>query len=225
MDIHSSAGLIRAGHYGELSLVGHHEFERGVRFATLRLRGSVSMPECTGDTMVCAAGRIRCEGDMRITTLMGHGDIEIAGNLHCRSINFTGRISVGSALMCEEALEHIGLLLSSTNVRATRIHIQGVIRTGDMHASEAEIRPLSSTMHIGQYLSQYHETSEIGAITAGHVLAQNLRCHCIDADHVRLEYCHIGQVTYHNTYRADRNSKVARIIWKRADPITYRRRA
>ena len=45
-----------------------------------------------GDKLVIKSGIVRCDGDIRVSSISGSGDIEVGGDIICDEITFTGKL-------------------------------------------------------------------------------------------------------------------------------------
>ena len=226
MDIRSSSGLVRAGSYHTLDLTGHHDFEAGVTFNVLRLRGSATMRDCRAGAIHCGAGRIHCRGNLSIDSLCGSGALNIAGDMDCKRLEFTGTIDVERSLTCYREILHTGVLVVRGNIVTSCGTASGVLVAGDLRAQEFELRRLETTLYTLRYMSQYHARSLLRSAHVGRIEAQDLDCGSITADHASLNHCVVGHLSYRNSYAFDRTSEVSRIDWTGMQPGNpYRRRA
>ena len=226
MHIHSSAGVIRAGGYDKLSLTGRHEFSAGVHFVSCDLSGFAVMHGCHGASLVCRAAHIHCQGDMNLETLRGYGDLVVTGSLHCKSLRFTGRISVEREFVCEEHLEHTGRLHGPVRLSATTMRIIGALEARDVSSVQVTVNRLSNAVYLYKLIPEYRARSVVHRIMAESVHLENATCECIHADRVTLEGCYAANVSYARNLSLDRSSHVSSTtLIEPSRSHSYRRRA
>ena len=226
MDIHSSAGVLRAGRYSGLMLTGDHTFEPGVEFTTCSISGSALMHGCTGTTLACRSAHVRCRGDMDLEELRGYGEIEVSGSLRCRSIDFTGTISVIEALTCEETLDLTGALTGPRLVSVTSMRVVGALHAGDVMSTHICVSRLGDDMYVNKLTPQYRARSILDGITGQWVSLENVSCQRVDADHATLRQCDVRFLAYSHTVALDSETRISRMaLTSDASTRGYRRSA
>ena len=226
MHIYSSAGLLRAGRYGDLELTGSHELESGVQFVTCQLAGSAIMQGCNGVTLISKSAHVLCHGDMCIDSLCGYGQIEVTGSLTCRSIDFTGKISVGTTLLCEQNLCVTGALSAHGLIDIDSMNVAGTLQAGDVRSMSVSVVRISDAMYVNKLTPEYRMRSILERIVAHRVCIEDASCQHVHADHVSLNRCEVGCVSYSRTLTLDHQSHITHMEYvPTGRDWDYRRRA
>ena len=226
MHIYSSAGLLRAGRYGNLELAGNHELESGAHFVTCSLAGSAIMHGCTGVKLIARSAHVLCDGDMHIDALCGYGDIEVTGTLHCRRIDFTGKITIRGSLICEQSLDVTGVLAAQDRITAYSMNITGALHANEVESTRISVVRMSDAMYVNKLTPEYRTRSKLTRIVAHRVTLEDASCQHVEADHVTLRRCDVGCLVYSHTFELDRQSDVSHVMLTSSGRNeSYRRRA
>ena len=226
MHIYSSAGLLRAGRYGDLELTGNHELESGVQFVTCQLAGSAIMQGCNGVTLISKSAHVLCIGDMHIDTLCGFGNIEVAGSLHCRCIDFTGKISVRDSIACKQSLDVTGILTAPGGIATHSMHIAGALLATDVTSMRMSVVRMGDAMYVNKLTPEYRTRSVLESIVAHRVSIEDVSCEHVHADHVTLRRCDVACLAYSHSFELDHQSHISHVtLTTNGQNESYRRRA
>ena len=226
MHIYSSAGLLRAGRYGDLELAGNHELESGVQFNTCTLTGSAIMRDCTGTTLMMESAHVHCEGNMHVDTLCGYGQIEVTGSLQCRCLDFTGKIAVRGKLACAQNLDVTGLLSTHSHITTHGMHIAGVILANDVRSIHMSVLRMRNAMYVTKLTDEYRTRSEVERIESQQVTLEDVSCRYLQAAYVSLRRCDVDYLAYTHSFALDSQSHVSRAVFtSTSHDEHYRRRA
>lgn len=211
----SFGGTIHAGSYGVVTLHGSHTLERGVRFERLSVRGSVHASEYLGGQVVCEAGTIRCDGVMRVDSLVGDGRIQLRGSIQCASMDFVGVLDGHGAVVCEGTMLLAGVLSTRQAVRAARLEVNGVLNVHTVQARHLQLGPFESALFPRHGITRYSQFSEATRIIGSSIHVDRLRCDLIRGDEIVIgKDCRIDRIVYRQDFQTGSSSAVTRIDYE-----------
>ena len=84
--------LIGKGVYGTIGVDQRSRLADGAHFHTMIVTSTLEASVIEGDKLVIKSGIVRCDGDIRVSSISGSGDIEVGGDIICDEITFTGKL-------------------------------------------------------------------------------------------------------------------------------------
>lgn len=84
--------LIGKGVYGTIGVDQRSRLADGAHFHTMIVTSTLEASVIEGDKLVIKSGIVRCDGDIRVFSISGSGDIEVGGDIICDEITFTGKL-------------------------------------------------------------------------------------------------------------------------------------
>lgn len=132
-----------------------------------------------GDKLVIKSGIVRCDGDIRVFSISGSGDII------CDEITFTGKLRCNGDIVCSGNLSVNGSL-GTRHISGQTVRLNGVLKGHDINSRALEVHPLRSTMFSRFDMDGYEDGSTVRHITAVTVEANHLQCRTLTADSAML---------------------------------------
>lgn len=86
--------LIGKGVYGTIGVDQRSRLADGAHFHTMIVTSTLEASVIEGDKLVIKSGIVRCDGDIRVSSISGSGDIEVGGDIICDEITFTGKTTM-----------------------------------------------------------------------------------------------------------------------------------
>ena len=154
--------LIGKGVYGTIGVDQRSRLADGAHFHTMIVTSTLEASVIEGDKLVIKSGIVRCDGDIRVSSISGSGDIVCSGNL---SVN-------GS--------------LGTRHISGQTVRLNGVLKGHDVNSRALEVHPLRSTMFSRFDMDGYEDGSTVRHITAVTVEANHLQCRTLTADSAML---------------------------------------
>lgn len=118
---------------------------------------------------------MRCDGDIRVSSISGSGDIEVGGDIICDEITFTGKLRCNGDIVCSGNLSVNGSL-GTRHISGQTVRLNGVLKGHDVNSRALEVHPLRSTMFSRFDMDGYEDGSTVRHITAVTVEANHLQC-------------------------------------------------
>ena len=78
--------LIGKGVYGTIGVDQRSRLADGAHFHTMIVTSTLEASVIEGDKLVIKSGIVRCDGDIRVSSISGSGDIEVGGDIICDEI-------------------------------------------------------------------------------------------------------------------------------------------
>ena len=82
--------LIGKGVYGTIGVDQRSRLADGAHFHTMIVTSTLEASVIEGDKLVIKSGIVRCDGDIRVSSISGSGDIEVGGDIICDEITLNG---------------------------------------------------------------------------------------------------------------------------------------
>ena len=92
--------LIGKGVYGTIGVDQRSRLADGAHFHTMIVTSTLEASVIEGDKLVIKSGIVRCDGDIRVSSISGSGDIEVGGDIICDEITFTGKLRCNGDIVC-----------------------------------------------------------------------------------------------------------------------------
>ena len=165
--------LIGKGVYGTIGVDQRSRLADGAHFHTMIVTSTLEASVIEGDKLVIKSGIVRCDGDIRVSSISGSGDIEVGGDIICDEITFTGNLSVNGSL-------------GTRHISGQTVRLNGVLKGHDVNSRALEVHPLRSTMFSRFDMDGYEDGSTVRHITAVTVEANHLQCRTLTADSAML---------------------------------------
>ena len=167
--------LIGKGVYGTIGVDQRSRLADGAHFHTMIVTSTLEASVIEGDKLVIKSGIVRCDGDIRVSSISGSGDIEVGGDkLRCNGdIVCSGNLSVNGSL-------------GTRHISGQTVRLNGVLKGHDVNSRALEVHPLRSTMFSRFDMDGYEDGSTVRQITAVTVEANHLQCRTLTADSAML---------------------------------------
>ena len=162
--------LIGKGVYGTIGVDQRSRLADGAHFHTMIVTSTLEASVIEGDKLVIKSGIVRCDGDIRVSSISGSGDIEVGGDIICDEITFTGKLRCNGDIVCSGNLSVNGSL-GTRHISGQTVRLNGVLKGHDVNSRALEVHPLRSTVR---------------HITAVTVEANHLQCRTLTADSAML---------------------------------------
>lgn len=177
--------LIGKGVYGTIGVDQRSRLADGAHFHTMIVTSTLEASVIEGDKLVIKSGIVRCDGDIRVFSISGSGDIEVGGDIICDEITFTGKLRCNGDIVCSGNLSVNGSL-GTRHISGQTVRLNGVLKGHDVNSRALEVHPLRSTMFSRFDMDGYEDGSTVRHITAVTVEANHLQCQTLTADSAML---------------------------------------
>ena len=177
--------LIGKGVYGTIGVDQRSRLADGAHFHTMIVTSTLEASVIEGDKLVIKSGIVRCDGDIRVSSISGSGDIEVGGDIICDEITFTGKLRCNGDIVCSGNLSVNGSL-GTRHISGQTVRLNGVLKGHDVNSRALEVHPLRSTMFSRFDMDGYEDGSTVRHITAVTVEANHLQCRTLTADSAML---------------------------------------
>lgn len=177
--------LIGKGAYGTIGVDQRSRLADGAHFHTMIVTSTLEASVIEGDKLVIKSGIVRCDGDIRVSSISGSGDIEVGGDIICDEITFTGKLRCNGDIVCSGNLSVNGSL-GTRHISGQTVRLNGVLKGHDVNSRALEVHPLRSTMFSRFDMDGYEDGSTVRHITAVTVEANHLQCRTLTADSAML---------------------------------------
>lgn len=167
--------LIGKGVYGTIGVDQRSRLADGAHFHTMIVTSTLEASVIEGDKLVIKSGIVRCDGDIRVSSISGSGDIEVGGDIICDEITFTGKLRCNGDIVCSGNLSVNGSL-GTRHISGQTVRLNGVLKGHDVNSRALEVHPLRSTMFSRFDMDGYEDGSTVRHITAVTVEANHLQC-------------------------------------------------
>ncbi len=197
--------LIGKGAYGTIGVDQRSRLADGAHFHTMIATSTLEASVIEGDKLVIKSGIVRCDGDIRVSSISGSGDIEVGGDIICDEITFTGKLRCNGDIVCSGNLSVNGSL-GTRHISGQTVRLNGVLKGHDINSRALEVHPLHSTMFSRFDMDGYEDGSTVRHITAVTVEANHLQCRTLTADsaHATQRQCggkrHVRHRNRHRPY-------------------------
>ena len=165
--------LIGKGVYGTIGVDQRSRLADGAHFHTMIVTSTLEASVIEGDKLVIKSGIVRCDGDIRVSSISGSGDIEVGGDIICDEITFTGKLRCNGDIVCSGNLSVNGSL-GTRHISGQTVRLNGVLKGHDVNSRALEVHPLRSTMFSRFDMDGYEDGSTVRHITAVTVEANHL---------------------------------------------------
>lgn len=166
--------LIGKGVYGTIGVDQRSRLADGAHFHTMIVTSTLEASVIEGDKLVIKSGIVRCDGDIRVSSISGSGDIEVGGDIICDEITFTGKLRCNGDIVCSGNLSVNGSL-GTRHISGQTVRLNGVLKGHDVNSRALEVHPLRSTMFSRFDMDGYEDGSTVRHITAVTVEANHLQ--------------------------------------------------
>ena len=119
--------LIGKGVYGTIGVDQRSRLADGAHFHTMIVTSTLEASVIEGDKLVIKSGIVRCDGDIRVSSISGSGDIEVGGDIICDEITFTGKLRCNGDIVCSGNLSVNGSL-GTRHISGQTVRLNGVLK-------------------------------------------------------------------------------------------------
>ena len=121
--------LIGKGVYGTIGVDQRSRLADGAHFHTMIVTSTLEASVIEGDKLVIKSGIVRCDGDIRVSSISGSGDIEVGGDIICDEITFTGKLRCNGDIVCSGNLSVNGSLgTRHISGQTVRLNLHSAVR-------------------------------------------------------------------------------------------------
>ena len=131
--------LIGKGVYGTIGVDQRSRLADGAHFHTMIVTSTLEASVIEGDKLVIKSGIVRCDGDIRVSSISGSGDIEVGGDIICDEITFTGKLRCNGDIVCSGNLSVNGSL-GTRHISGQTVRLNGVLKGHDVNSRGLEVR-------------------------------------------------------------------------------------
>lgn len=147
-----------------------------------KVLGRLHAPRIDGGALICENARIICDGDLRVSTIIGYGTIIVQGETTCTELDFVGDIRCAGQVTCCGTARVAGMLQAEGGLVACTLDMIGVMSTPHLVANgSAIIDTLGDGLWTHRTLPCRDSHSMIRRIEAHQVEARRLHCDQISA--------------------------------------------
>ena len=165
--------LIGKGVYGTIGVDQRSRLADGAHFHTMIVTSTLEASVIEGDKLVIKSGIVRCDGDIRVSSISGSGDIEVGGDIICDEITFTGKLRCNGDIVCSGNLSVNGSL-GTRHISGQTVRLNGVLKGHDVNSRALEVHPLRSTMFSRFDMDGYEDGSTVRrTLTADSAMLRN----------------------------------------------------